>query len=294
MTSETVEQLTTEAPAGSVAEHVRGAAAGMVPSEAKVVRALLEPGAEIIHMSVSEVAANAEVGIATVVRACQSLGFKGFQAAKIALAHDVAPFRDRPAEAVNPGDTPHEVLEKLAVSSGQALSRAPRSVGAEQLAAAVELIGTAKRVLILGVGTSAPLAADAAYRLVTVGVPAQFPADVHTQHVQARLLAAGDVAVAISHTGATAETVAAATGAKTAGANLIAVTSFTNSPLTELADVSLVAGGIETKYRVEAMTSRLAHLLVLDTLFVALQLSLPDRTSAAQQLTADVLAEHRY
>jgi DNA-binding MurR/RpiR family transcriptional regulator len=289
-----VAEQQTGAPAGSVTARVRGAAAGLVPSEAKVVRALLEPGAEVIHLSVSDVAASAGVGIATVVRACQSLGFKGFQAAKIALARDVAPLREGPPEDVQAGDSPHEVLMKLAAGSGQALSRTPASVDPAALAEAVRLLKQSARVLILGVGTSAPLAADAAYRLATVGVSAFFPPDVHTQHVQARLLNASDLAVAISHTGATAETISAVRGARAAGAKVVAVTSFSNSPLTELADVCLVSGGLETRYRVEAMTSRLTHLLVLDTLFVALQLADAQRTAAAQSLTADVLAEHRF
>jgi len=292
--SETVAMPQAAGAAGSVAARVRSAAAGLVPSEAKVVRALLEPGADVINLSVSDVAASAGVGIATVVRACQSLGFKGFQAAKIALARDVAPLGDGPPEDVQAGDSPHQVLVKLAAGSSQALSRTPTSVDPAALAEAVRLLQRSARVLILGVGTSAPLAADAAYRLVTVGVTAFFPPDVHTQHVQARLLGAGDLAVAISHTGATTETISAVRGAKAGGAKVVAVTSFSNSPLTELADVCLVSGGLETRYRVEAMTSRLTHLLVLDTLFVALQLADPGRTAAAQALTADVLAEHRF
>jgi DNA-binding MurR/RpiR family transcriptional regulator len=42
------------------------------------------------------------------------------------------------------------------------------------------------------------------------------------------------------------------------------------------------------------MASRLAHLLVIDTLFTSLVLNDPRRARPAQQLTADVLAEHRY
>lgn len=286
--------LITDAPPGTLAERVRGAAAGLAPSEARVLSALLEPGAEVINLSVSDVAASAGAGVATVVRACQSLGFKGFQAAKIALAQDLLPLNERPQEDIHPSDTPHQVLAKLAVSSDQALSRAPMSVDAIALADAVEALHAARRVLFLGVGTSAPLAADGAYRLATIGVPASFPPDVHTQHVQARLLGPDDVAVAVSHTGATNETVGAARAARAGGATVVAITSFHNSPLTEVSTTALVAGSRETRYRVEAMTSRLAHLLVLDSLFVALVLRDPDHARTAQTLTADVLAEHRY
>jgi DNA-binding MurR/RpiR family transcriptional regulator len=279
---------------GTVAEMVRAASGSLPPAEARVAQALLTRGVDVIHSSVTEVALAAGTGIGTVVRACQSLGFKGFQAAKIALAQDLLPLDERPHRDVAKGDSPEEVLIKLADSSGDALRRATASVDAGALGQAVSLLAGARRVLCLGVGTSAPLAQDTAYRLATIGIDADAPPDVHVQHVRARLLKGEDVALAVSHTGATQETLSAVRGAREAGAAIIAITSFSTTPLTELADVTLVAGGRETSYRVEAMASRLAHLLVIDTLFTSLVLSDPRRARPAQQFTADVLAEHRY
>lgn len=290
-------EASTEAPArspGAVAERVRAASGSMPPAEARAVQALLGRGADVINASVTEIAAAAETGVATVVRACQSLGFKGFQAAKIALAQDLLPLDERPQQDVSDDDEPLDVLVKLARSSGEALRRATASVSATELARAIDLLASARRVLCLGVGTSAPLAQDAAYRLTTIGIDADAPPDVHVQHVRARLLSVADVAMAISHTGATQETLGATRGAKEAGARVIAVTSFSTTPLTELADVILVAGGYETTYRVEAMASRLAHLLVVDSLYTSLVLAGGQRAKKAQRLTSDVLAEHRY
>lgn len=279
---------------GTVAEMVRAASGSLPPAEARVAQALLTRGADVVHSSVTEVALAADTGVGTVVRACQSLGFKGFQAAKIALAQDLLPLDERPRTDVAEGDSPAEVLAKLADASGDALRRAVASVAPDALGRATELISGARRVLCLGVGTSAPLAQDTAYRLATIGIDADAPPDVHVQHVRARLLKENDVALAVSHTGATQETLGAVRGAREAGAAIIAITSFSTTPLTELADVALVAGGRETRYRVEAMASRLAHLLVIDTLYTSLVLASPRRAQPAQQLTADVLAEHRY
>jgi RpiR family transcriptional regulator, carbohydrate utilization regulator len=279
---------------GAVAEMVRAASGSLPPAEARVAQALLARGVDVVHCSVTEIAMAADTGVGTVVRACQSLGFKGFQAAKIGLAQDLLPLDERPQQDVTKGDRPEEVLAKLAESSGDALRRATASVDPAALKRAVEMLAKARRVLCLGVGTSAPLAQDAAYRLATIGIDSDAPPDGHVQHVRARLLEKSDVGLAVSHTGATQETLGAVRGAKESGAGLIAITSFSTTPLTELVDVVLVAGGRETSYRVEAMASRLAHLLLIDTLFTCLVLNDPRRARQAQQLTADVLAEHRY
>lgn len=285
---------TAPAESGTEFERLRALVPRMRPSEARVINALLDCGPEVLDRSVSELAATAGVGIGTVVRACQNAGFAGFQAAKIALVRDSAPAAELIQDDVAASDRPAEILAKIAASSAEAVSRTTASISPAALESAVTRITDASRVLCLGVGTSAPLAQDVAYRLLTIGIAAEAPPDVHVQHVRAQLLRPGDVAVLVSHTGATRETCAAAQAARNAGAATIAVTSFSQTPLTELADIVLVAGGRETSYRVEAMASRFAHLAVLDTLLVAVSLRRPEQTRLAQAGTEQVLAEHRF
>ena len=115
----------------------------------------------------------------------------------------------------------------------------------------------------------------------------------HVQHVVAQLLAPGDVCLAVSHTGSTQETLAAFRAAAAAGATAIALTSFVRSPITELADLVLVAGSQEITFRVEAVASRLAHLAVLDALLVAVALTTGQRAAEILDLTEQAIAEHR-
>jgi DNA-binding MurR/RpiR family transcriptional regulator len=276
---------------GAVTGRLRASLASLPAGETRVIEALLAGEDDALHLTVTELAKRASVGVGTVVRACQTVGFKGFQDAKLAVARDRMQVAPRPQDDVDAADGPAEILRKLAVSTDAALRTTPAGVSAEALERAVQLLDDARRIVFLAVGTSAPLAQDAAYRLAGIGLDAVAPLDVHVQHVQSRLLGPEDVVVAVSHTGATNETIAAT---RVARAAVVAVTSFTTTPLTELATVSLVAGSRETRFRVEAMTSRFAHLLLLDSLYVALYLRRPDRAEAAQALMADVLAEHRF
>jgi DNA-binding MurR/RpiR family transcriptional regulator len=178
-------------------------------------------------------------------------------------------------------------------AAAEAVGEAATTVDDETFDRVVALLDAADRVLVAGVGSSAPIVQDVAYRLLTIGLRTEAPLDVHVQHVAASLLSASDVCLAISHTGSTRETLATVRLAAAAGARTVAVTSFFRSPLTELADLSLVTGSKETAFRVEAMSSRLAHLAVLDALFVALAARNRDRAMAAQDAYSGVLAEHR-
>ncbi|MCF2532857.1 MurR/RpiR family transcriptional regulator [Yinghuangia soli] len=268
-------------------------ASGLSPAEQRVAQAVAEAPAEVVRMSVSDLAAASQSSVGTVTRFCQKLGLRGFHDLKLALARETAPTHQRLADDVVPGDDAAQIARKVLSGSARALDEAVRAIDAAAVQAAAEALLSARRILFAAVGTSAPLAADAAYRLSTLGLDAVFPGDTHLQHVTARTLRPGDVCFAISHTGATRETIAAVRTARTVGATTAVLTSFAGAPIAETADLVLVAGSSETAFRVEAMSSRLVHLALLDALYVTVALRHgPARDALAA--TEDLLTEHRY
>jgi DNA-binding MurR/RpiR family transcriptional regulator len=286
--------MTENAGSGRIVALVRGLLPSLIPSEGRVAAFTVDRPADVIHLSVTELALAANTSASTVMRFCQRLGFKGYQDFKIALAQDAIPSLQRLQADVVDGDSPSEILSKVVQSAADAISTSATTIDEAAFGQAIELLENAKRILVVGVGSSAPIAQDIAYRFLTIGLPAEAPLDVHVQNVTASLLGPGDVCLAISHTGSTRETVATVKSAIDSGARTVAVTSFFRSPLTDLAEVILVAGSKETAFRLEAMSSRLAHLSVLDALVVALAARNRERATAAQDSYGAVLSEHRF
>jgi DNA-binding MurR/RpiR family transcriptional regulator len=224
-----------------------------------------------------------------VIRCAKKLGFKGFHDLKLTLAQDLAAFRHLSGESEE-----LSVLARVTAAGAQSVRDASALVDPAAFEEATDALGRARRVLFVGVGTSAPLAQDAAYRFRAIGLETEAPADAHVQHVAARLLHEGDVCLAVSHTGSTRETLAAVEAAKTAGARTVLITSFLRSPLADVADIVLTAGSREVSFHLEAVASRLAHLAVIDALLVAVAEQDDERSQHALDLYADVLSEHRF
>jgi len=291
----TLQARTTADDTGTVRAGIRQRISVLTPSEARVAEVLLEAGDQLVYRSASDVAEQAGSALSTVVRTCKALGFRGYQDLKIAMARE-----DKPVAAselvgeVTPDDNPWEILAKVGAGARDAIDRGLAHVDREALTQAVDRLATTRRLLCLGVGTSAPIAADAAYRFLWIGTSAEAPADVHVQHVQATLLEPQDTALVISHTGSTRETVSAAEAASLAGATVIAVTSFTRSPLADVADIVLVASSRETTYRVEALASRVAHLALIDALWMATAMAKGEDALALTRRIADIISQHRY
>lgn len=251
---------------------------------------MADPGG-IVELTVSDLAASTGTSVASVVRFCQDLGLRGFGDLKLRLASESG--SSGTGGPVEEATTPTGVLAAVLRSSADALTNVIDSVDATAFTRAIETVGTAEHLLVVGVGTSAPLAQDAAYRLRSIGLLAEAPADAHVQHVSAWLLKPRAVCLAISHTGQTRETLAAAGAARDAGATTVAITSFYRSPLTELCDQALVAGSPETHHQIEARASRLVHSAVLDALHAAIAMTHPDRAQTARQRAAHAITDHR-
>jgi len=281
-------------PGGEVAARLRAATGAMRDSERRVVQAILDQPEVVADSSVSEVADLARTATSTVVRACQTSGFKGFHELKLRLLNDLALQRPDPASQVRDlgaGSTPEETIRMVMRLSAEALDAAAATVDPSAFAQVVARLSAARRVLVVGSGTSMAPARDAAYRLQLLGLSVNAPGDSSSLEIQARQLGPADVCLVISHSGASRDSLLTAEAARQAGAYVALITSFARSPIAEVAEAVLVAGGPKQGFRLEAMSSRLCHLALIDALFVALALANPDRSTRQLDLVAEVAAE---
>ncbi|HEX5289191.1 MAG TPA: MurR/RpiR family transcriptional regulator [Streptosporangiaceae bacterium] len=279
---------------GEVAARLRASTAAMRDSERRVVQAILDQPEVVADASVSEVAALARTATSTVVRACQTAGFRGFHELKLRLVSDLALQRPDPASQardLGADSTPEETIRLVMRLSADALHAAAATIDPAAFAEVAARLRDARRVLVVGSGTSMAPAHDAAYRLQLIGLSVSAPADSYSLHIQARQLGPGDACLVISHSGASRDSLRTAEAARQAGAYVALISSFARSPIAEVAEAVLVAGGPKQGFRLEAMSSRLCHLALIDALFVALALADPGGSARQLHLVAAVAAE---
>ena len=276
----------------SVLAQTRQKLSSLTPSEQAVARAVLERPSEVLHWSVEETTRQTGVSTATVMRFCRTIGCEGFRELKLALAAELGSATLFSLDVV-PGDTPSEIARKVILADLQAIRDTLDLLDMRAFTQATELLAGARRIEAYGIGSSAPIAFDAYYRLLRIGLPVGVATDAHVQAVSASLLRPGDVALVISHTGRTTETLSAAGLARKAGASVVGITSYQRTPLTELCDVTLVTATAETSFRTEAMASRIAHLSVIDALYVALAAGRVDSAQEQLERTQAVIESKR-
>lgn len=263
------------------------------PTAGRIADFIVANAADVVHMSVTDVAERAASSEGSVIGLCQLLGARGFQQVKIALARDLVQPVQFIHEDLEPDDNLATVVDKIFRSDMQALIDTQRALDLGALARAVAAIRTASRVELFGIGSAATIAEDANYRLLRIGVNSRATVDSHIQAITASLCTPDVAVITISHSGSTIETLTATKLAKEAGATTIVVTNFGRSPLLAHADIVLNTLARETQFRTEAMTSRIAQLAIIDALIAALALADYDRAVDTIGKTFDVLSTKR-
>ncbi|WP_253704762.1 MurR/RpiR family transcriptional regulator [Thermus scotoductus] len=246
-----------------------------------MARVLLERPGEAVRASIRTLAEMAGVSPAAVTRLSRRLGFKDFRDLKVALALELGSLSILPPSLeVRPGDSPEQVLAKVFRAEVQALEEALRGLNGEAFRRAAELLLQARRIGVFGVGSSVPVALDAYYRFLRIGLNVFMAPETHMQAVVASLMGPEDVGFFVSHTGRSRELLDSVRETHRAGAKIVALTSFSHSPLVDRATVALIAPVRETTFRVEAMATRVVHMAVIDALYVTLALSKPEASWA--------------
>jgi RpiR family transcriptional regulator, carbohydrate utilization regulator len=272
-----------------------GAIRDKLPTAAQAVADyILGKPEEIVRQSVTEVAEAVNVSEGTVVRLCKRLGVKGFQDLKTSLVHEMVEPVRLIHEDVQAEDDALTVANKVFRSDIQALEATMRILEPKTMQRAIDIILNAQRVEFYGIGSSGPIAVDAYYRLMRVGIRCAVTTDSHMQAVNAALTDESVAVVTISHSGSTIETVEATRLAKAAGAKTICITNYGKSPIQAYADVVLFTVATETMLRTEAMASRIVQLSLIDTLCVNVALANLERALTGIARSSEALSSKRF
>ncbi len=262
----------------------------LLPSEEKFIQLLLDDPAAAVENTAQEIADRAGVARSTVIRACQRLGYRGYPQLRVALTRELA---QTEARNVTYEEGALGRIRADVDALAAALPHITAALDSDGLDAAITRISAARRLLVVANGLSSAQASDLAMRLTAVGRPSEYVADAIGQQIAARGLAPDDACVVISGSGANESTLRSARAVRASGAHLIAVTSFAQSPLVELADNAIVVAPATGSFRHELEhTSRVSHTILLESLVGLVASDLGETADHTRALVLDVLSDN--
>jgi DNA-binding MurR/RpiR family transcriptional regulator len=237
-------------------------------AQRQIAETVLKDPEQFISRPVSELARMCRVSKGSIVLFCKALGLQGLSAFKLSLARELA----APVLVFNEkldgegGSAP--IVQRVFEEHVESLRQTMKLNSPDLLGSAGEALLKARHIVLFSTGLSYPIAYSLSARLRFMGLPAFMECDSHLQLAAAAQMGKQDVAVGISVSGSTTETVECLWRSKSQGAKTIAITNSIGSPLTQTADISLYAAPGEVKYFLSPLASRLGQLALVDALLV--------------------------
>ncbi len=255
----------------SLLQKIKEKADSLSRAERQVAQYILDHAELVQTYTISEISINANVSQASVVRFCKRIGIESFKTFQLTLVKELSSNHDNinDLSLLRENDTPYQLFQKVTMSNKIALDSLEQTLNKKEFDKAVECLSQAKRIAFFGVGGSSTAALDASHKFAKLGVGAGMNADFHTVISYVSNFTPDDALVLFSTSGKTKDVLEMASYAKKIAVPIVAITSYSKSPLLKLATIQLCFPDIEHDQRIGSIASRIMQLNMVDALYLS-------------------------
>ncbi|ALE07456.1 RpiR family transcriptional regulator [Arthrobacter sp. ERGS1:01] len=285
--------------AAGVVNRIQAKLPDMPAAMAKIGAFLLEHPQAPLELSIMELAEQTKTSPATVTRFCRLLGYAGYVPFRVSIASDVGRSDARESwkadigRAFGPDDSARDVLSTLVNAHTRSLEETAALMDLALMNKIARRIAMSTHVDIYGIGGSAVMAKELQSRLYRIGINAHHWSEVHAGLTSAAIQDMNSVAIGISNTGRTEETIQMLREAGEAGALTVALSNNPGSPLAEGADAAIITSVHEQFLQPDDLSAKHVQLLVLDLIYLLVAQVNFSQTTSKLAASAMAVSPHR-
>ncbi len=239
-------------------------------AESKLAEYILSDPHLVLTLSITELAENCNVSLATVSRFCRRLSLNGYPEFRLELMKSLSSLQSidlNSQQGITLNDSISEVISKVNAIHQQSLSRSMAALDPAQVSKAVDLLVQANDVYFLGSGNMMLIAMNAKLQFMQISTKFHADPDPAIQAIGASLLTERSVCVIFSYSGATRDIIEVAKIAKEHKAKIVSITRYEQSPLVDLSDIVLICGVSEGPFQMGSASTQIGLLYVIDVLY---------------------------
>lgn len=241
-------------------------------SERKIGNYIIQHTAEVVDMTVGELAQACGVSDASVSRFCKKINMKGFHHLKITLAKEISEKGIEEEEVSNhiSVNDIEQSLKNILANKVTEITQTVSMMDAKQLSEILNKLNMARTVQFFAVGNTIPVSIDGAFKLNQIGIPAVSGTIWETQIGYTYNMTAEDVVIAISNSGESTAVLRALEAAKSAGATTLSITNSEKSSAAQLSDYHITTATREKLFLDGYCFSRVSATTVIEILYLFL------------------------
>lgn len=291
--------MTSAAKSFSVLDRIKTYQSQMPATMAKIAAVLVDNPRAPLDLSITELAERAGTSAASVTRFCRMIGYSGYSPLRVGIAEDLGRGGAQAAwiadigRSFGPHDPPDDIRRALLNTHVRSLQTTAGLLDLPTAMRVADAIVKSRHVDVYGVGGSALTALEVEARLYRIGINVHPWSEVHNGLTSAAILDPKCVAIGISNTGRTEETIQMLTVAKGTGAHTVAITGNPESPLAKVAQDVLIAASPDGYLQPADLSARHCQLFVVDFLYLLIAQSNFDRTTRFLAASGAAVAPRR-
>lgn len=287
--------------ADTIVHRIRAGYGDMRKSEQRAADYILDHLEETRELPLDQLAKRARVSQPTVLRMVRALGFGGYRDFRYQLVSELArnlseaDLTTRPlyGYTLRPGERLEDIPGNMVAMAERMLEETLKNFSIRTYKKIVEVLRGARLIDIYSVENSEVTAQDFLAKLLYLGFSCRHFSDHYYQRISAGSLTDQDVAVGISYSGSSRDTVDVMRTAKKAGATTIVLTNFKDSPISRYADY-LICTSQEQLFYGDSIFSRTSQLLIVDMIYMGIIASDYDRYAKRLDSCEKVVREKAY
>lgn len=264
---------------GSIEYEIRKNYKQLRPSEQKVADFILSYEGEPEKLTIMEMAEGARVSQPTVIRFANSMHLKGFKELKYLMVQDELQKNMQEKSSnrlhgffISASDGIEDMPDKVIQTTIHLLRDVLNSISIDEFIRLIYAIISARRVLVFGTENSGCTVNDLVTKLLYLGIDCITYTDSYLQSVCANNLSREDLAIGVSYTGCSKDTIEVLRTAKESGAVTAAITNFSKARISEYADINIVAT-TEQYFYGDKIFSRTSQIAIVDMIYTGVLVS---------------------
>ena len=261
-------------------------------SDNKIAAFILQNPTEVRSLTIQEMANAVGLSTATVSRFVKRVGFGSFREFSLSLASLPVPENSFFGE-IDQTDDQNEIVKKVFSGAENALEATVNLIKPEDWQLATDWLINAHHVGLFGIGGSSIVALNGYHKFLRTPLHIEQHPDYDVQLMQAVHMTDQDVAIVISHSGRNHGTLNITRQLQENNVKTIAITGHPKSELAKLAALTLASAAEEVNIRSESMSSLIAQLTIMDSLFTLVGVQLGDKTQAVVERIRGTIEDSR-
>lgn len=273
--------------------------ADMRASEQKVADYVIKNIDQIAQISLGNIAKECNVSEPTVLRMVKALGYQGLREFRNAVISSIAVTKEEYQNPVLYGyslskeDKLCDIPAKVVRTTTKIMEENLKSISIKTYEKVIKAIKNARMIDIYSVENSNVIAKDLLTKLLYLGFNCRHMEDSYHQRIAASNLTSEDLAIGISYSGCSEDTIKAMRSAKKSGAATIAITNFKDAVISKYADL-LICTSQDQQFYGDAIFSRASQIVLVDMIYMGLITSDYDRYAKCLDKSAKVIKDKAY